>query len=105
MPWRTGAYPPGREISHRLLCRAVVRRHGRRIVRGPDRALYIFMDRGIPDPAALGGVVPPARRQRTFFPLEQLVLAASRRAGASLDRAILVGGQDHDMGRGTPGLG
>ena len=33
LPWRTGAHPPGREISHRLLCRAVVRRHGRRPVR------------------------------------------------------------------------
>src|SRR3977135_4535396 len=28
LSWRAGAYPPGREISHRLLCGAVVRRHG-----------------------------------------------------------------------------
>ena len=33
LPWRTGADPAGGEISHRLLCRAVVRRHGRRLVR------------------------------------------------------------------------
>ena len=51
LPWRTGAHPPGGEISHRLLCRAVVRRHGRRPVRRPDRALHVLMDRGIPDPA------------------------------------------------------
>src|SRR5229473_3962846 len=62
VPWRTGTYPPGREISHRFLCRAVVRRHGRRIVRRVDRAVYIFVDRGIPDPAGIGSAVPPARR-------------------------------------------
>ena len=42
LPWRTGAHPPGGEISHRLLCRAVVRRHGRRPVRRPDRAVSRF---------------------------------------------------------------
>ena len=81
LPRRAGAYPPGREISHRLLCRAVVRRHGRRIVRRPDRAVYVFMDRGIPDPAGAGRVVPSARRQGAVSALEQLVLAVSRRAG------------------------
>src|SRR5258708_17716705 len=92
MPRRVGAYPPRREISHRLLCRAVVRRHGRRIVRRPRRALHVFMDRGIPDPAGIGGVLPPPRRQRALSPLEQLVLAASRRAWAGIDRASLRGG-------------
>src|ERR1700730_763792 len=61
LPWRVGAHSPGREISHRLLCRVVVRRHGRRIVCRPDRAVYVFMDRGISDPAGAGGIVPPAR--------------------------------------------
>ncbi len=105
LPWRVGAHPPGREISHRLLCRAVIRRHDRRIVRRLNRALYVFMDRGIPDPAGTGGVVPPARRQRAFSPLEQLVLAVSRRARDSIDRAVLVGGQGHDMAWRTPGMG
>ncbi len=60
LPWRTGAHPAGREISHRLLCRAVVRRHGRRPVRRPDRAVHLLMDRRIPDPAGAGGAVPAA---------------------------------------------
>src|SRR2546426_744458 len=33
LSWRVGAHPPRREISHGFLCRAVVRRHGRRTVR------------------------------------------------------------------------
>src|SRR6202035_2333021 len=33
LPWRAGANPPVGEISHRLLCRTVVRRHARRSVR------------------------------------------------------------------------
>ena len=53
---------PAGEISHRLLCRAVVRRHGRRPVRRPDRAVHLLMGRGIPDPAGAGGAVPAARR-------------------------------------------
>ena len=61
LPWRTGAHPPGGEISHRLLCRAVVRRHGRRPVRRPDRAVHLLLDRGISDPAGAGGAVPAAR--------------------------------------------
>src|SRR5260370_24719426 len=77
MPRRVGAYPPRREISHRLLCRAVVRRHGRRIFRRPRRALHAFMDRGIPHPACIACDVPPARRHPPFSALEQLVLAVS----------------------------
>src|SRR5258707_213875 len=105
LPWRAGAHPPGCEISHRLLCRVVIRRNDRRIVRRADRALYVFMDRGIPDPAGTGGVVPPARRQRAFAALEQLVLAVFGRARDRLDRAVLVGGQGRDMAWRTPGLG
>ena len=90
LPWRTGAHPPGGEISHRLLCRAVVRRHGRRPVRGADRAVHVFMDRRIPDPAGAGGVVPSARRRRAVAALGRLVLAVSRRAGGGADRAVLV---------------
>ena len=52
---------PRRKIPHRLLCRAVVRRHGRRIVRRPDRAVHLLLDRGISDPAGAGGAVPAAR--------------------------------------------
>ena len=63
LPWRTGAHPPGREISHRLLCRAVVRRHGRRAVRRPDRAVCVFVGRRISDPGGAGRVVPAARRR------------------------------------------
>ena len=62
LPRRTGAHPPGGEISHRFLCRAVVRRHGRRPVRRPDRAVHLLMDRGISDPAGAGGAVPPDRQ-------------------------------------------
>ena len=105
LPRRTGAYPPGCEISHRLLCRAVVRRHDRRIVRRLDRALCVLMDRGIPDPAGTGGVVPPARRQRAVTALEQLVLAVSRRARDRLDRAVLVGGQGRGTGSANTGSG
>ena len=53
---------PAAQISDRLLCRAVVRRHDRRIVRRAGRAVYLFVDRGIPDPAGAGGVVPAGRR-------------------------------------------
>ena len=60
LPWRTGAHAAAGEISHRLLCRAVVRRHGRRPVRRPDRAVHLLLDRGIPDPAGAGGAVPSA---------------------------------------------
>ena len=89
LPWRAGADPPGREIPHRLLCRAVVRRHGRRPVRRTDRAVYLLLDRRIPDPAGLRGVVPAARRQRTVRALEPLVLAVPRRARGGADRADL----------------
>ena len=71
LPRRTGAHPSGREISHRLLCRAVVRRHGRRPVRRPDRAVHLLMDRRIPDPAGLRGAVPAARRRRAAAALER----------------------------------
>ena len=81
LPWRTGADAPGRQISHRLLCRAVVRRHGRRSLCRPDRAVHVLMDRRIPDPAGAGRVVP-ADGRRTVAALERLVLAVPRRAGA-----------------------
>src|SRR5205085_5537645 len=89
---RVGAHPPGGEISHRLLCRAVVRRHGRRTVRGPDRPVYVLLGCGIPDPAGTRGLVPPARRG-AFRPLERLVLADSGSACARADRALLLGRQ------------
>src|SRR5439155_22498725 len=63
LSWRTGTHPPGGEISHRLLCRAVVRRHGRRIVRRLDCAVHLLMGCGISDPAGARGVVPAARRR------------------------------------------
>ena len=81
---RIGAHPPGREISHRLLCRAVVRRHGRRAVRRPDRAECVLLDRGISDPDGAGGVVPSAGG-RALAALEPLVLAAAGR-----DRLVLI---------------
>ncbi len=104
LPWRTGAHPPGGEISHRLLCRAVVRRHARRPVRRPDRAVRVFMGRGISDPAGAGRAVPAARRRGASFALERLVLAVPRRAGGGPDRADLVGRQDHALARRQPGL-
>ena len=60
LPRRTGAHAAACKISHRLLCRAVVRRHGRRPVRGPDRAVRLLLDRGISDPAGARRAVPPA---------------------------------------------
>ena len=63
LPWRTGAHAPRRKISHRLLCRAVVRRHGRRPVRRPDRAVRLLLDRRISDPAGVRRAVPPARQR------------------------------------------
>ena len=104
LPWRTGAHPPGGEISHRLLCRAVVRRHGRRPVRRLDRAVRVFMGRGIPDPAGAGGAVPPARRRGAVFALERLVLAVPRRARGGPDRAVLVRRQGHALARRQQGL-
>ncbi len=94
---------PAVGISHRLLCGAVVRRHGRRIVRGADRALHIFVDRRISDPAGAGRAVPPARDERLprwsrwYWPF-----LAVARGGA--DRAVLVSGKCLLDGR-SPGLG
>src|SRR5205807_9511342 len=92
LPWRTGADPPGGEISHRFLCRAIVRRHGRRLVRRPDRAVHLLMGCGISDPAGACGVVPAAR-QRTLAALERVVLAVPRGAGGGIDSAGLVDGK------------
>ena len=105
LPWRIGADPPGREISHRLLCRAVVRRHGRRPVRRIDRAVHVLLDRRISDPAGLRGAVPAARRPRAVRALEPLVLAVSRRAGGGADRADLRHRQDIHLARNQPRLG
>ena len=104
LPWRTGAHPPGSEISHRLLCRAVVRRHGRRPVRRPDRAVHLFLDRGISDPAGAGGAVPSAR-QRAAAALEPLVLAVPRRARGGADRADLFAPASCSPGSTTTGSG
>src|SRR5689334_12673612 len=62
LPWRTGAYPAGGEISYRFLRCAVVRRHGRRSVRRTDRTLHLLLDRGISDSAGGGGAVPSDRQ-------------------------------------------
>src|SRR5256885_5964700 len=91
LPWRTGAHPPGREISHRLLRCAVVRRHARRFVRGPDRAIYVFLDSGISDPGRAGGVVPTAWGG-AFIALDHMVLADSGSACAGVDREFLCRG-------------
>ena len=105
LPWRTGAHPSGREVSHRLLCRAVVRRHGRRTVRRPDRAVHLLLDRGISDPAGAGGAVPSAggderlpRWSRWYWPL----LAV---AGGGADRAVLVAPASCSTGSTTTGSG
>ena len=105
MPWRTGADPAGGEISHRLLCRAVVRRHARRLVRRADRAVHLLVDRGISDPAGAGSIVPAARRRRAVFALEPVVLAVHRRGGRGPDRAVLVGRQTDGLARRLQGLG
>ena len=105
LPWRTGADPPGREISHRLLCRAVVRRHGRRPVRRTDRAVHLLVDRRISDPAGLRGAVPAARRQRALRALEPLVLAVACRARGGADRAGLPRPASCSPGSTTTGSG
>src|SRR5271154_6473844 len=89
VPWRVGAHPSGGQISDRLLCRAVVRRHDRRIVRRAGRAVYLFVDRGISDPAGPGGAVPAGRRIRALVALEPLVLAVARGRRAGADRALI----------------
>ena len=104
LPRRTGAHPPGGEISHRFLCRAVVRRHGRRPVRRPDRAVHLLMDRGISDPAGAGGAVP-SDRQRAAAALERMVLAVPCRAGGGADRAGLVHRETVRLARHQQGLG
>ena len=76
---------PAGEISHRLLCRAVVRRHGRRTVRRTDRAVHVLLGRGISDPAGAGGAVPAAGDER-LAALEPLV---SGRCSPSLAVALI----------------
>ena len=88
LSWRVGAHPPRREISHRFLCRAVVRRHGRRTVRGTDRAVHVLLGRGISDPGGAGGAVPAASR-RTVAAMDPLVLAAASHRCGGADRAVL----------------
>src|SRR6185437_14856468 len=39
LSWRTRAHPSGVALSHGILCRTVVWRHGRRPVCGADRAI------------------------------------------------------------------
>src|SRR5580704_9327828 len=89
LPRRVGAHPPGGEISHRLLCGVVVRRHARRVVRGIAGAVHLLVGRRIPDPAGAGGAVPAAEGG-TLAALESLVLAVHCRALGGPDRAVLV---------------
>ncbi len=60
LPWRAGPDPPAVALSHRLLCGAVIRRHGRWAVRGPGGAVHVLLGRGVSDPAGAGGAVPAA---------------------------------------------
>ena len=98
LPWRTGAHPPGGALSHRLLCGAVVRRHGRRPVRRADRAVHLLVDRRISDPGGAGGAVPPGRGEERPRALDALVLAAARRRRGGADRAVLYDRQSCSTG-------
>ncbi len=62
--WRAGAHASGRGSSDGLLCRAVARRHDRRIVRRPHRALHLQLGGGVSDAAGAGGDVPAAADHR-----------------------------------------
>ena len=64
LPRRARAHASRRAASHRLLCRAVVRRHGRRPVLGPDRAVRVLLDRRVSDPGRAGGALPAEGRGR-----------------------------------------
>ncbi len=105
LPWRTGAHPPGREISHRLLCRAVVRRHGRRLVRRPDRAVTFSWVAEYPILLALAALCRPPGGSERLPRLEPLVLAVSRRARGGADRAVLFGRQGHECSTGSRSSG
>src|SRR5437016_8365651 len=89
LSWRAGAHAAGREISHRLLRGAVVRRHGRRAVRRPDRAVCVLVGRRIPDPVGAGGVVPAGAWRRTAAALEPVVLAFPGGTRGDPDRVFL----------------
>ena len=100
---RTGPDPAGDDLSHRLLRGAVVRRHGRRTVRGADRALHVLVDRGISDPCGPGGAVPSADGGAVAA-LEPLVLAAARRRRGAADRAVVQRRQAVCLAGGSAGL-
>ena len=104
LSWRVGAHPPRREISHRFLCRAVVRRHGRRTVRRADRAVHVLLGRGISDPGGAGGAVPAAGR-RAVAAMDPLVLAAASHRCGGADRAVLQQRQNLHMAGYQQGLG
>jgi hypothetical protein len=79
--WR--ALTSGREISHRLLCRAVVRRHDRRLVRRLIAPYTFSWIAEYPILLALAALCrPPAAT--SVAALEPLVLAVSRRARVAL---------------------
>jgi len=52
---------PGGALSDGFLCRALFRRHGGRIVRGPARAVHFFVDRRISDLARVVRALSSAR--------------------------------------------
>src|SRR5262249_26367708 len=74
LPCRAGRHPPARQISHRVLCRAVLGRHARRAVCRADLALCVLLGRRISDPLGTSGALPASRR-RTLATMEPLVLA------------------------------
>ena len=90
LPRRTGAQASGLAPSYGILCRAVVWRHGRRPVRGADRAIHVLMDRGISHPDRARRAMPPAAR-RGVAAVEPLVLARPRSDCRCHGRAGLCG--------------
>ena len=104
LPRRIGADPAGREISHRILCRAVVRRHGRRPVRRARCALHLLLDRRISDPGCACRAVPAAR-ERAAGGHRQMVLAGAGRTRRRACCAVHHHGRALDLVRGSPRLG
>ena len=86
LPWRTGAAAPGAAIPHRLLCRAVARRHDRRAVRRPCRAVHLLVDRRVPDPGGARGAVPAAGRSVAADEAGGVARLGSGGAGRNCDR-------------------
>src|SRR5512139_1503161 len=59
MPRRTRTHAPVAASSHDVLCRIVIRRHGRRAVLRIDRPLCVFLGRRISAPCLTRGTLPP----------------------------------------------